>query len=182
MVMSDPASFRPKRIMIVGQPGSGKSTLARKLGGITGLPVVHMDKIHWMANWTPRDMSKRWEMVRDVHAQDEWIFEGGFSRSWNERAARAQLLIWLDVGLWRRLWRVTLRFVRYYGKSRPDMADGCFEGNWSEMWEFYKWIWRTRRSARSNIRNLIKTHEAKLEVKVLHTIAETERYLAECHA
>jgi dephospho-CoA kinase len=33
--------------MIVGQPGAGKSTLARALGVATGLPVVHMDMIHW---------------------------------------------------------------------------------------------------------------------------------------
>lgn len=37
-----------QRVMIVGQPGSGKSTLARKLGEHTGLPVVHIDTIHWL--------------------------------------------------------------------------------------------------------------------------------------
>jgi adenylate kinase family enzyme len=34
-----------ERIMIVGQPGSGKSTLAQVLGEVTGLPVIHIDKI-----------------------------------------------------------------------------------------------------------------------------------------
>jgi adenylate kinase family enzyme len=36
-----------QRIMIIGRPGSGKSTLARELGRITGLPLVHIDHIHW---------------------------------------------------------------------------------------------------------------------------------------
>lgn len=43
-----------KRIMIIGQPGSGKSTLAKLLGEITGLPVVHIDTIHWQTGWVER--------------------------------------------------------------------------------------------------------------------------------
>ena len=43
-----------KRVMIVGQPGAGKSTIARQIGQRTGLPVVHIDKIHWMPGWVER--------------------------------------------------------------------------------------------------------------------------------
>lgn len=32
-----------QRVLILGSPGSGKSTLARKLGALTGLPVIHFD-------------------------------------------------------------------------------------------------------------------------------------------
>jgi len=110
-----------KRVMILGQPGSGKSTLARKLGVVTGLPVVHMDHIHWKAGWVERDEEEKLELARAAMAQEAWIFEGGFSRTWHERAERADTLIWLDVGLWRRLWRVTYRFFRYFGQSRPDI-------------------------------------------------------------
>ena len=44
-----------KRVMIIGQPGSVKSTLARFLGERTGLPVVHIDKIHWKPGWNERE-------------------------------------------------------------------------------------------------------------------------------
>ena len=40
--------------MIVGQPGSGKSSLAHALGQASGLPVVHIDRIHWQAGWVER--------------------------------------------------------------------------------------------------------------------------------
>jgi adenylate kinase family enzyme len=39
------------RIMIIGQPGSGKNTPAQTLGERAGLPVIHIDKIHWPPGW-----------------------------------------------------------------------------------------------------------------------------------
>ena len=166
-----------KRVMILGQPGSGKSTLAQKLGEATGLPVVHMDRIHWMAGWVPRGEAEKYEMARAAMAQEAWVFEGGFSRTWDERAERADTLIWLDVGLWRRLWRVTYRFFRYFGQARPDLPEGCNEGNWREMIEFYKWIWNTRHTSRAKIARLIEDHQGGLDVIVMHSIPEVEAYL-----
>ena len=48
-----------QRVMIVGQPGSGKSTLARRLGQLTGIPVVHIDTIHWQPGWVERSAAER---------------------------------------------------------------------------------------------------------------------------
>lgn len=43
-----------QRVMIIGQPASGKSTLARQMGDLTGLPVFHIDHIHWKPEWVAR--------------------------------------------------------------------------------------------------------------------------------
>ncbi len=66
-----------KRIMIVGGPGSGKSTLAREVGARLGLPVFHMDQIHWQENWVERPLVEKIPMAKAVVAQDAWVFEGG---------------------------------------------------------------------------------------------------------
>ncbi|MEM7668121.1 MAG: DNA topology modulation protein FlaR [Pseudomonadota bacterium] len=116
-----------QRIMIVGGPGSGKSTLARQLGEKTGLPVYHMDMIHWQPGWIERETDEKARLTREVHARQRWIFEGGFSDTYLDRAARADTLIWLDVAMWRRIVRVIRRMVLNRGKSRPDMPDGCPE-------------------------------------------------------
>lgn len=36
-----------KRVVILGRGASGKSTLAVRLSGITGLPVIQLDKAFW---------------------------------------------------------------------------------------------------------------------------------------
>jgi len=63
-----------KRIMIVGQPGSGKSTLAQALGEKTGLPVIHIDKIHWQPGWVERSKAEKTRLCQEAERQERWIF------------------------------------------------------------------------------------------------------------
>ena len=51
-----------KRVVVLGAAGSGESTLARWIGEWTGLPVKHLDQLHWLPHWTPRPMRSglRW--------------------------------------------------------------------------------------------------------------------------
>ncbi|WP_133064983.1 AAA family ATPase [Flavimaricola marinus] len=113
--------------MVIGAPGSGKSTLARNLGAVTGLPVHHMDHIHHMPGWVERPKAEKLTMARAVEKSPEWIFEGGLSETYDSRAARADLVVFLDLGVVTRLWRVMKRIWRYYGTVRPDMSPGCPE-------------------------------------------------------
>ncbi|WP_299647951.1 AAA family ATPase [uncultured Tateyamaria sp.] len=140
-----------QRVMIIGQPGSGKSTLARRLGDKTFLPVIHIDHIHWKSGWVERDRADKTRMTLEASNRPAWIFEGGHSKTWPERLARADTLIWLDLPLGLRARRVLWRTLRSYGKTRPDLPDGCPE---QISLEFWSWIWRTRHSARVNMRAL----------------------------
>ncbi len=135
-----------KRVMIIGQPGSGKSTLARALGARTGLPVVHVDLIHWMPGWIERTRDEKTRLCLIEHAKPEWIFEGGHSATWPDRLSRCDTLIWLDVPVGVRLWRVLKRSARHYGAPRPDLPEGCPERIDPE---FLRFIWRTRHTARA---------------------------------
>ncbi|MFA3918149.1 AAA family ATPase [Ruegeria hyattellae] len=140
-----------QRVMIVGQPGSGKSTLALHLGRATGLPVYHMDHLHWLPSWQPRPRAEKIAMAHQIEARPCWVFEGGLSATYDNRLARADTVIWLDLPVALRLWRVTRRMIRNRGQNRPDMAEGCIEGWHSETPEFYRFIWRTRRSSRARL-------------------------------
>ncbi|MEM9797267.1 MAG: AAA family ATPase [Pseudomonadota bacterium] len=138
--------------MILGGPGSGKSTLARQIGVRTGLPVHHMDRIHWLPGWVMRDRTERIAMANAVEAQDAWVFEGGLSATYDNRAARADLIVWLDLPIVLRLWRVVMRWRDYRGSSRPDLPAGCPE---QLDPEFLLWIVTSRRRTRRRIRMLL---------------------------
>ena len=137
-----------QRIMIIGSPGSGKSTLARALADRLDLPVHHMDHIHWHPGWVEREAADKMVLVRQVIAGDRWVFEGGHSSSYEDRLARADLLIWLDLPMGLRLWRVIRRSLRDLGQVRPDMQQGCPE-QLSNLPGFVRFIWTSNRSSRA---------------------------------
>ena len=166
-----------QRIMIVGQPGSGMSTLAREVGGKTGLPVEHIDHIHWQPGWLERPRDEKTRLCHEVEAREQWIFEGGHSATWRNRLARADMLIWLDLPLPLRLRRVVKRTVVWRGRNRPDLPEGCPEGFHRETLPFWRYIWRTRRSGRSNIQRLwYSAPEGKAKVR-LTSRADVRRFL-----
>lgn len=169
-----------KRVMIVGGPGSGKSTLARRLGDLTGLPVFHMDKIHWCAGWVERTREEKGRMTHEVHIRDRWIFEGGHSSTYPERVARADTFVWLDVPVGLRLFRVLKRSVLFYGKTRPDLADGCPERFDLQTIEFVRFIWRTRHSARARLLAIYQNPPPHLRVFRLRTKVEFDAFLQTC--
>ena len=166
-----------KRIMIVGQPGSGKSTLAQALGARTGLPVIHIDQIHWQPGWIERSKPEKTRLCREAEQQSHWIFEGGHSATWSSRAARADMLIVLHRPVSVRLWRVLRRAVTGLGRVRPDMADGCPE-RLSSLPEFIRYIWSTRNSAREKMDRLAALAPSRCEVILLHSDEEVDSFLA----
>jgi adenylate kinase family enzyme len=164
--------------MVVGQPGSGKSTFARRLGAATGLPVVHIDHIHYRSNWVERGRDEKDRLTREVHARDAWIFEGGHSRTWPERIARADTLVWLDVPVHLRLWRVTLRALYWFGHTRPDLPEGCREQLGPEFRDFIRYIWRTRATGRTKMAKLFAEAPPHVAAHRVRTRAEADALVA----
>jgi len=164
-----------KRVMIFGGAGSGKSTLARSLGKIIGLPVVHIDTIYWLPNWTMRPREEIGHLTTEVANQDEWIFEGNYSETMAYRAERADMLIFLDISTPRRLWRILTRTFRYFGKSCPDMAEGCKE---RFDWEFFKFAANYRKNGRIRALAFMEKAPSHLSKHHLRNPAEVKQFLA----
>lgn len=161
--------------MIIGAPGSGKTTLARRLGDELDLPVHFMDHIHWKPGWVERHPAEKIELVHAVIAGDAWVFEGGHSTTYAARLARADLLIWLDLGTPLRIWRVIRRSLRDLGRVRPDMQDDCPE-TLARLPEFLRWIWTTRHSSRVRMQTLF--NDAEIPKHRLRSPAEVACFLA----
>jgi len=134
-----------QRILIIGCGGSGKSTFARKLGEATGLPVVHLDKLYWKPGWQPLSKDAFDALLKDELSSPRWIMDGNFDRTIPLRLERCDAVIFLDLPRMVCMMGVLKRVISSYGRTRPDMGDGCPE---QFDLSFLKWVWNFNREKR----------------------------------
>jgi len=135
-----------QRIVIIGCSGAGKSTLARELGRRLDLPVTHLDALYWQPGWKPpQDIESFKESAREATRGTSWIIDGGFTTGTIEaRLASADTVLVMDLPAWLCLWRAIARVVKDHGKTRADLAPGCFEQFDPALWHDIL-TWRRRK-------------------------------------
>ncbi len=84
------------RIMIFGRPGSGKSTFAKKLSLQLSLPLYHLDKYFFTANWVEKNSDECIEIQSEIVNHDKWIIDGNSVKSLYLRWTRANLVIYFN--------------------------------------------------------------------------------------
>ena len=88
-----------KRVIVVGPGAAGKSTLAARLGGITRLPVIELDKLFWRPGLAPTPREECAAIQRQLAAQESWIMDGdlGPYDVLNIRLQAADAIVFLDL-------------------------------------------------------------------------------------
>ncbi len=150
------------KIVIRGYSGSGKSTLARKLGEKYGLPVLHLDRVQWLPNWTERDDAEKRQIVKAFLDENEsWIIDGNYSSLYQQRRLEeADLILLLLFDRLSCLYRVCKRKRRYRGQTRPDMGEGCQEKLDAAFLRWVLWEGRSRKN-RQNYAKIQKQYPEK---------------------
>ena len=165
----------PERIVIVGCSGSGKSTLARKLGLRLGLPVVHLDVLHYLPGWKRASLAEFRARVTEAHRGDVWISEGNFASStFDIRLPRAEAVIMLERPRWLCLWRVSWRAVMER-RNRPDLPLGCHEQVDRDLLEY---IWNFGKVGRPEIEAALLDHGPSIPVLRLSRDCQVSAFLA----
>jgi adenylate kinase family enzyme len=165
------------RIAVAGVTGVGKTTLSQRISERTGIPHTELDGLYHGANWMPRE-----EFVADVTAlvaRDSWVTEWGYSTARPLIAARADLLVWLDLP-WRISFGRVLRRTLRRRRDREVLWNGNIEG---PLWHFFtdpehivRWSIRTRRKMPPMIARVREAHP-DLDIVRLRTPDEVDAWL-----
>jgi len=130
-----------KKIIVAGvSAGAGKSTFARKLGEKLDIPVHHLDAYYWLPGWIERDADEFKGIQQRLVKEETWIIEGNYGSSMEIRLEEADTFIYLELPLRGCVYTALKRWIVNYGKTRPDMAEGCPE---KIDWAFLKFILTT---------------------------------------
>ncbi len=168
-----------KRVLIIGAGGAGKTTLARGLAERTGLPLVHLDQLYWLAGWQPTPAVEWQRKVEQVTRGHSWIIDGNYGGTLDMRLAACDTVLFLDLPRLVCLWRVMRRRLRYLGRSRPDLPDGCPE---QLTWEFLVWIWTYPARRRRAVIERLAGVEGEKRVTILRSVSAVDRFLADVQA
>lgn len=161
-----------QRILVVGCSGSGKTTFSVKLGAISGLPVVHLDKFFWKPGWV---QATREEFNAALQAELEkpaWILDGNYKGSLPRRLEYCDTVVYLDYPRRVCLWGIVTRAVKFYGQIRPDMGEGCPE---RFDWSFLKYTWNFEKEHGQATKELVK--KSGKPVIWLRSRREAEKFL-----
>lgn len=163
-----------KRVLVLGPSGSGKSTLGERLGRIIGIPVIHLDQHHWKPNWvyTPEEEWKA--KVKDLISSDSWVMDGNYTSTLKLRASRADTLIFIDIPRRLSYLRIVTRFLRFRGRTRPDLTEDCPE---KIDLDFIRWIWDYPRTRKPVILRFLEKQKATKNVFILQGQREVEAFL-----
>ena len=163
------------RISIIGLPGSGKSTLARLISHKLAIPHIHIDRFWFEAGgrdgyYTPNIENVRARVrqrVFEAISADEWVSDGAYSRVQREIATRADVVIFVDIPLWKRLLNHTKRlFERSNRHKETSVLDDL---------QFYYGILRRQFTTLPKVRKLAMEFGAK--VVTLRSRGEIDEFL-----
>lgn len=139
-----------KRIAIFGLPGSGKSTFADKLGKKLNLPVHHLDRYFFVANWKERDRDEFLNWQQSRVNEEEWILEGNSIASLEMRFKRADTIIYFKLPRYVCFWRVFMRPF-FHDASIIDIPDGCTK---NVSFRLLKYLWQFDSEKKEKIQEL----------------------------
>jgi adenylate kinase family enzyme len=164
-----------KRVIVVGSPGSGKSTFSKKLGSMTGLPIVHLDYYHLQSQHNYRADTASWNLkVIELIKPDKWIMDGNYGATFPERFKSADTIVFFDIPRRICLYRILKRYFYYQNRKRDEMPD-----DWVEKLdpEFLKYVWHFSRRSKPKILDQIKNNKNE-NVIIFKKSKEVEYYLS----
>jgi len=162
--------------LVIGSSGAGKSSFSIRLGEITGLPVIHLDRHYWTAGWvdTPKD---DWpKKVKELLRGESWIIDGNYSATMDLRLEYCDTVVFLDFPRHVCTWRILKRALQYRGRSRPDIPEGCPE---KMDLDFILWTWRYPERSRPNVLKRLSRVADRVTIITLKTNREVEEFLLE---
>jgi adenylate kinase family enzyme len=167
------------RVLVIGSGGAGKSTFAARLAQITGIPAVHLDSHYWNSGWIQTPAEEWPHRVAELLLQKRWIIDGNYRGTLDQRLAACDTVVFLDLPRLLCFWRVIKRRLRYHGRSRPDMPDGCPE---QICWEFARWIWDYPVKEKPKMMEKLASVGRDKRVLVLRSAREVEEFFSRISA
>ena len=156
---------------MVGPGGAGKSYLSRQLRDILKLPLYPLDTIFWNKDKSHISREEFDEKLEEILKLDKWIIDGDYSRTYERRLIRSDMIIFLDYPL-----EICLEGAESrVGKWHEDLP--WLEESFDP--EFKDWIISWHQNKRPQLLDLINQYKKEKNIIILHSRDEADKYINE---
>jgi adenylate kinase family enzyme len=162
-----------KRILVIGSSGAGKSFFSRRLSALTGIEVIHIDRVYWKPGWVEPEKAEFDATLEKLLARDSWIMDGNYGRTLERRLSAADGAILLDLNRVLCTFRVMKRSLLFRNGKRVDAAEGCDE---RFDWEFLRWTWNYPKRSLGNVLAKLERGSSGKKIFRLRSTADVERF------
>ena len=172
----DPLPRRPQRVLVAGASGSGKTTVARRVAAALDLPRVELDALFHGPGCVPRP-----EFAAEVAAlcaDERWVTEWQYAEVRELLAARAELVVWLDLSRARVMTQLLRRTV-VRRLRREQLWNGNVEPPLRTVLDdpehILRWAWSSHARMPAEVERL-RHARPRLDVVRLRSRSEVERW------
>ena len=156
------------KITIVGNIASGKTFLARQLSERLGIPVTHIDTIQFDRNLNINDLHQTRNLLTQVQNQADWIIDGqGPLDMFEERFAKADQIVFIDVPIYMNFILLTFRIFKNFFSPRKELPSGHSEISWRHVKKQYRTTWAIHKKMRPELIRMLNRKEFKSKVMTL---------------
>ncbi|MEH7462273.1 DNA topology modulation protein FlaR [Bacillus thuringiensis] len=167
----------PNKIHIIGSVGSGKTTLARMLSSQLHISYYELDNVVWRRSEkgdirnTPEERDGQ---LNDIVISDAWIVEGAHHTWVFQSLQHADIIIFLDVALSKRIYRITKRYIlQLLGLEKAN-----YKPSFNMYLKMFKWTRDFERESKAEILHMLREYGDK--VVVLKDDGEADMYDIGC--
>ncbi|MGG2016336.1 shikimate kinase [Bacillus sp. S10(2024)] len=153
----------PNKIHIIGSVGSGKTTLAKMLSSQLNIPYYELDNVVWKRSEkgdvrnTPEERDGQ---LNDIVSSDVWIVEGAHHTWVSQGFQHADIIIFLDVSLSKRRYRITKRFIlQLLGLEKAN-----YKPSFNMYLKMFKWTRDFERKSKAEILHMLGAYGDKVVV------------------
>ena len=169
--------FRPRRVLVAGTSGSGKTTLAARMAQVLNVPHVEIDALFHGPGWSPLETFEA--EVRRFSSRPAWVTEWQCGSVRDLLAARADLLVWLDLPRRTVMRQVVARTVRRRLRRERLWNDNVEAPLWTVLTDhdhIVRWAWSTHAKTAIRVEELMRTRP-DLPVVRIRSRAQAQRWV-----
>jgi adenylate kinase family enzyme len=139
-----------------------------------------LDRLFWKPGWTECSQSEFRARIAAAASEPAWVMDGNYSRTYDLRLPHVQAIVWLDLP--RRVYfpRAVWRSLINWGRTRPDIGEGCPDRFDPKF--IFDWVWNYPTRSHARTLAFVEAQKADKLVIVLTTPTMVRKFVADLPA